>query len=316
MIAADSVRKARKGLLLEFRGIPMNVSIAPVARVSGSRRHWAVAVLGVVAVLFLLLAGARPAAAAVPHRGVYSNSTGLDSNNKGVSVSCPSGQVVVGAGADVSDAGAPDVVLDQLIPDQNSVSVYAYEYNSTNLNWRLRVWAVCDDFPTTPMVTRWSKKSGSSPVNRVVTATCPAGMVVYSTGWQIEGARGQVMVDHVIPTKTSVSVSAYEIDGGITSGYSGNWSLKAIARCGLEPGGRQIVTANTAPTSADKTGLVNCPSGKVPLGGGFEVHGLRDRILVNNLIINDVNIQTAAYELISISPGTWYIETYGICANP
>jgi hypothetical protein len=42
----------------------MNVSIAPVARVRGPRRRWAVAVLGVVAVLCLMLAGARPAAPA------------------------------------------------------------------------------------------------------------------------------------------------------------------------------------------------------------------------------------------------------------
>lgn len=295
----------------------MNVNIAPVTRVSGSGRRWLIAALGVVAVLCLLLAGARPAAAAVPGRGVYANTTVLDSNNKGVSVSCPSGQVVVGAGADISMAGAPDVVLDQLIPDQNSVSAYAYEYNPTNLIWGLTVRAVCADPPSAgPMKTTWAKQYGSSPVNRVVTATCPAGMVVYGTGWQIEGARGQVMVDHVIPTKTSVSVSAYEIDGGITSGYSGNWSLKAIARCGADPGGRQIVHVNTPATSDDKLGLVNCPNGKVPLGGGFEVHGLRDRILVNNLIITNLNVQTAAYELIDVSPGTWYIETYGICVTP
>jgi len=294
----------------------MNVSVAPVMRVKASRRRWVVAVLGVVAVLCLMLAWARPAAAAVPGRTVVTNATGVDSNNKGVSVSCPPGLVVVGAGADVSKAGAPDVVLDQLIPDQNSVSVYAYEYNSTNLTWGLTVRAVCADPPTIPMVTAWAKKGSSSPVNRVVTATCPAGMVVYGTGWQIEGARGQVMVDHVIPTKTSVSVSAYEIDGGITSGYSGNWSLKAIARCGPDPGGRQIVHANTPATSDNKLGLVNCPNGKVPLGGGFEVHGLRDRILVNNLIITNLNVQTAAYELINVSPGTWYIETSAICANP
>jgi hypothetical protein len=176
---------------------------------------------------------------------------------------------------------------------------------------------VCADPPSAgPMTTAWAKQGGSSPVNRVVTATCPAGKVVYGTGWQIEGARGQVMVDHVIPAKTSVSVSAYEIDGGITSGYSGNWSLKAIARCGADPGGRQIVHANSPQTSDNKLGLVNCPSGKVPLGGGFEVHGLRDRILVNNLILTNLNVQTAAYELIDVSPGTWYIETYGICVTP
>ena len=97
----------------------------------------------------------------------------------------------------------------------------------------------------------------------------PAGTVVYGTGWQIGGARGQVMVDHVIPTKTSVSVSAYEIDGGITSGYSGNWSLTAIARCGPDPGGRQIVHANSPATSDNKLGLVNCPGATVPLGGGL-----------------------------------------------
>jgi len=296
----------------------MHVYFAPVNPVSGSLRRWVAAALGVAAVLFLLLAGARPAAAAVPDRGVYSNSTGLDSNNKGVSVSCPSGQEVMGAGADVSMAGRPYVVLDQLIPTSSSVSVYAYEYpdNPTNLIWGLRVWAVCGDRPTGGMFTKSVTQRGGSPVNRVVTATCPAGTVVYGTGWQIEGARGQVMVDHVIPTKTSVSVSAYEIDGGITSGYSGNWSLKAIARCGPDPAGRQIVTANTPATSDNKLGLVNCPSGKVPLGGGFEVHGLRDRILVNNLILTNLNVQTAAYELISVSPGTWYIETYGVCVTP
>ena len=296
----------------------MNVSAVPVMRVKGSRRRWVVAALGVVAVLCLVLAGARPAAAAVPGRTVVANTSALDSNNKGVSVKCPSGLEVMGAGASVSMAGAPDVVLDQLIPTNDSVSVHAYEYNSTNQIWGLTVWAVCADRPAGGMVTSWKLqgKGGSSPVNRVVTATCPAGTVVYGTGWQIEGARGQVMVDHVIPTKTSVSVSAYEIDGGITSGYPGNWTLKAIARCGPDPGGRQIVHANTPATSDNKLGLVNCPSGKVPLGGGYEVHGLRDRILVNNLIITNLNVQTAAYELINISPGTWYIETYAICVTP
>jgi len=206
----------------------MHFYIAQGTRARGSRHRWAVAVLGVVAVLCLLLIGARPAAAAVPQRTVVSNSTGLDSNNKGVSVSCPSGLVVMGAGADVSMAGSPYVVLDQLIPDKDSVSVYAYEWEKgTNLIWGLRVWAVCAA-PPGGMVTKWVTQSGSSPVNRVVTATCPAGTVVYGTGWQIEGARGQVIVDHVIPTKTSVSISAYEIDGGITSGYAGNWSLRRL----------------------------------------------------------------------------------------
>ena len=74
--------------------------------------------------------------------------------------------------------------------------------------------------------------------------------------------------------------------------------------------------ANTPATSDNKLGLVNCPNNKVPLGGGFEVHGLRDRILVNNLIITNLNVQTAAYELINVSPGTWYIETYAVCATP
>src|SRR5215471_1468198 len=153
----------------------MNVSVAPVMRVKGSRRRWIVGVFGAVAVLCLMLAWARPAAAAVPGRTVVAKTSGLDSNNKGVSVSCPPGLVVVGGGADVSMAGAPDVVLDQLIPDQNSVSVYAYEYNSTKLIWGLTVRAVCADPPTVPMFTAWAKKGGSSPVNRVVTATCPAG---------------------------------------------------------------------------------------------------------------------------------------------
>ena len=35
-----------------------------------------------------------------------------------------------------------------------------------------------------------------------------------------------------------------------------------------------------------------------------------------NLIITNLNVQTAAYELINVSPTTWYIETYAISATP
>src|SRR5262249_40796921 len=105
-------------------------------------------------------------------------------------------------------------------------------------------------------------------------------------------------------------------DGGITSGYSGNWALKANARGGPDPGGRQIVHANTPATPDNKLGAGKCPSGKGPLGGGFEGHGVRDRTLVTNPSTNHIQLQTRAYELINVSPGTWYIETYAICATP
>jgi hypothetical protein len=259
--------------------------------------------------------GAR---AAVPHRTGVLKSTVQDSNDKGISASCSGGQHVVGSGADVEGPGAPYVILDQLIPTETSVSAYAYEWeNGTSLVWFLRVWAICADPPAgdlTKTVTQGVQSPGS-PVNRVVTATCPAGTVLYATGWQIEGARGEVMVDHVIPTATSVEVSAYEVDGGITSGYSGNWSLSAIARCAPEPGGRQIVATDSAHTSDDKFGTATCPNGKVSLGGGYEVHGLRDRIMVNYLAPATPFVTTHAYELIDVSPGTWYLTTYDICAT-
>ncbi len=265
-----------------------------------------------------LMAQASPASAAFPDRETVAASSVSNSLDKGVTVTCPAGKRVVGSGADISGylAGSGAVVLDDVIPTSTTVTAYAYEVEEgTSLTWAIRAWAVCGN-PNGSMTTS-SRVSATNSISKGVTVTCPAGKVVLGSGASITGGRGEVVIDEIIPTATTVTATGLEDPTG--GGYFGDWSIRAYARCGDEPGGRTIVSSTTTSNSADKSGSAPCPTGKVVFGGGFDIIGGAGETFIDDFIPTNASVLTFGMEHDDGSDDNgrdWSLRSYAICGTP
>jgi hypothetical protein len=263
-------------------------------------------------------AQASPASAAFPDRETVAASSVSTSVDKGVTVSCPAGKRVVGSGADISGylAGRGAVVLDDVIPTSTTVTAYAYEVEEgTSLSWAIRAWAVCGN--TNGSMTTSSNVSATNSSSKDVTVTCPAGKVVLGTGASITGGRGEVVIDEIIPTTTTVTAKALEDPTG--GGYFDDWSIRAYARCGDEPGGRTIVSSTTTSNSVDKGGSAPCPTGKVVFGGGFDIIGGAGETFIDDFIPTNASVLTFGMEHDDGSDDNgrdWSLRSYAICGTP
>jgi len=109
----------------------------------------------------------------------------------------------------------------------------------------------------------FSADDSTSP--KTVTATCPTGTVVVGTGFYLYPT-AEKLVGSVIPTETSVTVTAAEDE----TGYSDDWSLTANAYCAARPANYQIVRiAGIAGNTNPKTTSATCPTGTTVLGLGW-----------------------------------------------
>ncbi len=153
------------------------------------------------------------------------------SSNKTVSVSCPAGQRVVGAGAVLSGAGG-QVSIDDLIPNDTltGVDLFARELGAgTPANWTIRVQAMCaDPLPGLELISADSD-SASFPAS-AISATCSPGKKLLGGGAELTGSAGKVALKEMRPNGAnlvSMVASAEEIQGG----NPGDWDIKAYAIC-------------------------------------------------------------------------------------
>lgn len=262
--------------------------------------------------LALMGVTALPSSAAVPDRQIVSASSASSSDDKGMTVTCPDGLQRLASGADVAGGGSEHVIIDDMIPGPRNVTAYGYEdYHGTTATWSIRVWAVCGRLSST-VHTYASSSAYDTRDDKVVTASCASPMVVLGTGFALLGARGSAVVHQVAPTSTSVTVRAWEVDGGPDAG---SWSATAYAICAPNPGGRSQTTTITSYNSGDKLGTAICPEGKEAFGAGFDLDGFRGRLNINYLIPTSVGtVLTSANELIDTT-NDWALLTYAICAN-
>jgi hypothetical protein len=300
---------------------PRAVPTIGISKIGDANKH-----LRRLAVLTVVVAGwaalPSPASAHLPERVTVSDSED-SSDRKEVEVSCPVGTRVVGSGADIGGlpAGSGSVVLDDVIPHLDTdvnppvykVTTYAYEARGgTNATWSLRAWAVCGD-PHGSTTTN-SRESAPSSNDKSVEVTCPAGKVVLGTGASITGGHGDVVIDEIIPTTTTVKVKGIEVDFG----YAGDWTIRAYAICGDEPGGREIVSRATTSNSEDKGGNAPCDPGKVVFGAGFDLEGAAGGTFIDDLIPTNDSVLTFAMEDWDGSDGNgrdWALRSYAICGT-
>ncbi|MGB2571891.1 hypothetical protein ACPFP2_26085 [Micromonospora citrea] len=163
----------------------------------------------------------------------------------------------------------------------------------------------------------------NSTDSRFVTATCPTGKVLTGTGYEINGATGEVVVDDLRPNggaataPTAVTVGAYEADA-----FAGNWNVTAYAICANPVPGLVRITATSSNDSNNfHSATAACPTGKVLTGTGFEMTGVTGEGVVDDLRPNGsavaapTAVTVGAYEADTFF-GNWNVTAYAICANP
>lgn len=149
-----------------------------------------------------------------------------------VTVTCPAGKKVIGAGGLVSKGG---LVLDDVAPSStlSSVSVQGMALDTAPGSYsETKAWAVCiDPLPGQQLVTA---TTATSSENKSAVAACPAGTRVHGTGARMTLANGEALLRQVgfegriaAGGPTQVTVDAVEDP----TGHGGAWALSAYAIC-------------------------------------------------------------------------------------
>jgi hypothetical protein len=162
---------------------------------------------------------------------LVSQQTPVDSNSKGLLLTCPTGTQVVGAGAQVNIASSGKVGLHEFTPETSTtVRVIAGEIGTgTTANWTMKGYALCASPPFGLQIVRTTSTIDSKHAKAVV-AHCPAGKRVIGAGADITAPEGnRVMLEDVtpLPDLSGVNAVGTELAGGTTQ----NWTVSSEAIC-------------------------------------------------------------------------------------
>ncbi|XTZ13447.1 hypothetical protein ACQSSU_18125 [Micromonospora echinospora] len=150
-------------------------------------------------------------------------------SSKTITVGCPSGKQVLGAGVEVN-GGLGQVMVDDLRPaaDLSSVSFTAIEDSTGHSGtWQIRGEVICVTPPAGLNRVSGLGVLDSTPVKSAV-ATCPTGQRVHGVGGEVDSGAGQVRMTGVdLLSDTQVRVTAAEDEDG----FAGNWAPRAYAIC-------------------------------------------------------------------------------------
>lgn len=155
----------------------------------------------------------------------------------------------------------------------------------------------------------------NSVSTKTVTAVCPVGKRVTGAGGDITGGLGQVVIDDLAPTATSVRVTGYEDDTGTTV----NWSVRAYAICANPLPGQQIVTASAVSNSVSGTGVTaTCPVGKRLIGTGGELTGATGQVVMDDITPSSTlsSVRVTGFEDDNGTAANWSVRAYAVCAYP
>jgi hypothetical protein len=259
-----------------------------------------------------ILALASSASAAVPGINLVTVTSPVNSANKSSTVTCPAGDQVLGVGGGI-DSGSGQVIVDdwmQLNPTQ--AAVRGVEERAFASSWDVRATGICAD--PLPGRTQVIATTGSSSVDKYVTATCPAGKQLVASGADILSGKGDVMIEEMVPdlTTNSVVVLAHE-----QNPTTRNWQARASAICADPLPGLVRVFASSASNSTNsKTATVSCPAGTVLTGTGAETFSSGGNAAIEsidpNAFINGVTARATEARATSLN---WTLSVFGICAT-
>jgi hypothetical protein len=237
-----------------------------------------------------------------------------NSFDKAVSVSCPAGKQVTGAGAEIIN-GAGQVILTDVVPNGGLTSVTAEALEDQSgyaNNWILRAYAICATPP--PGLERVLAESPFTSLNKSVTATCPAGKRLLGAGGEIFAGGNQVVLEDVrVSSLTGVTAQGVEDQDGT----AGNWFARAYAIC-ANPVHLLERVAATSPTdsSRDKSATATCSPGKRVVGAGSEIGGGGGQVVMDDLRPNAAldSVTVTGFEDGDGTTGNWFVRAIAICA--
>jgi hypothetical protein len=163
-----------------------------------------------------------------------------------------------------------------------------------------------------------AQSNTDSTVFKSVLRTCPAGQVVIGTGFQLSGAEGSVVLDDLIPTETSVTVSAGEVvgPGEPADGTTLNWSVTGFATCAARPSGYEIVPQTTPfGVSTERHVAAGCPGTKQLIGGGSSLSNGFGQISIRSMTLGSGFVNVDAVDDEDGYTGGWSVSAYAICAD-
>jgi hypothetical protein len=228
---------------------------------------------------------------------------------KSVSVSCPAGMRVVGAGFQLLGA-AGHIVLDDLIPSATGVQVGAGkdQYGTTD-NWQIVAVAACAVAPVGIEIV--SDTSAFAPGGgRDAAAACPLGRRVIGTGASLSNGWGEISINSVEVHNAAVFAHGTQDQDG----YSGSWAITVYAICASPVVGLNISTGiSTDDSSSPKRAVAECPDQRA-LGLGWSV-GDSGQAYITQAIIDANQIIATASEDADSYDGTWRLVATATCAS-
>jgi hypothetical protein len=284
-----------------------SVTVNALEDESGTSANWTVSAL---------------ATCAFPPPGLerVSATSPLNSTNKSVAATCPSGKRVLGVGADLNTF-VGQVLLDDMRPDAGltNVTVNALEDETGNsTNWSVTAYAVC-----AAPVQGLTRVSATSPLdstsNRVVRAPCPGGKQLTGAGGDINTFNGQVVLDATFSEldASGSGFAAFEDD----TGNPASWSLTAYAICANSE--QRVVAKSASNTVIKKFAQPTCATGQRLTGAGGElVGGFGSALIAGYLIPPEDPTTIADFQMVSsIGPAggqanAWSETAYALCATP
>jgi len=146
--------------------------------------------------------------------------------------------------------------------------------------------------------------------------SCPAGTKLLSGGGSVSGGFGQVALDGIRldAPLNSVTTRAFED----ANGTGLNWSLNAFAMCADPLPGLVQIDATSADTSANKSVVASCPTGKQVVGAGGETSGGIGRVVLDDLTPSSdhTHVTVTGFEADGGTTDNWTITAHAICADP
>ena len=286
-----------------------SVTVNALEDESGTAANWTVSAL---------------ATCAFPPPGLerISAASPLNSSNKSVTATCPSGKRVLGMGADLNTF-VGQVLLDDLRPDAGlaNVTVNALEDETGNsTNWSVTAYAVCAA-PVQGLVRLSAASPLDSTSNRVVRAACPAGKQLTGAGGDINTLNGQVVLDASFSEldASGSGFAAFEDD----TGNPASWSLTAYAICADSE--QRVVAKSASDTVPKKLMEPACasPAQRLTGAGGELIGGFGSVLIAGYLIRPDDLTAVARLAMVSSNgPGggeqrnAWSQTAYLLCATP
>jgi hypothetical protein len=224
----------------------------------------------------LTVVAAQPATADVPDwlhnvERVSASTTASAAGRRTVSVDCPGTKVVVGTGYSIS--ASREVLIEDLIPDRDSVTAVAREDETGYAtNWSLTVHAVCATEPPGYTVERTLDPNYNSSPESITSATCPEDTVALGLGFALTDTSGQTTISAAIPEDTRAWVMAEEHQlASESDGFTGAWSLDTYVICSEEPIGWYRTSSSNQTTYPRTHETAQCPTGKMAISVGADV---------------------------------------------